>query len=83
MRGTQTPTTRHVEETCASRIDWASLLKRVFDVDALECPSCSQRMRFVETVETRAQAGPWLRARNLPDAPPPLGRARSPDVPYG
>jgi hypothetical protein len=83
LRGMQTPTTRHVDENRPSRIDWATLLKRVFDVDALECPSCGQRMRFVETVDSRAQAGPWLRARNLPDAPPPLGRARSPDLPYG
>jgi hypothetical protein len=81
-RGGQTPTTHRFEEVRVSRIDWATLLKRVFDVDALECPSCGQRMRFVETVESRAQAGPCLRARNLPDAPPPLGRARSPDLRY-
>ncbi len=83
LRGGETPTTRHVEENCASRIDWATLLKRVFDVDALECPSCGQRMRFVETVDSRAEASLWLRARNLPDTPPPLGRARSPHLPYG
>jgi hypothetical protein len=39
-----------------SRIDWATLYKRVFDVDPLQCSSCDGRMRFVEVIEDGARA---------------------------
>jgi hypothetical protein len=82
-QGDSTPPPPTSGESGLSRIDWATLLRRVFDVDALECPSCGQTMRFVEVVESRTEARERLRARDLPDSPPPLSRARSPDVPFG
>jgi hypothetical protein len=36
-------------------------------------------MRFVEVIEDIARARSELRRRNLPEQPPPLFRARSPD----
>jgi hypothetical protein len=65
--------------TSLSRLDWATLYQRVFDIDPLECASCGGRMRFVEVFEDVGRARSELRRRNLPAQPPPLARARSPD----
>jgi hypothetical protein len=65
--------------TTLSRLTWATLYQRVFDIDPLECSSCAGRMRFVEVIEDIGRARSELRRRNLPDEPPPLSRARSPD----
>lgn len=62
-----------------SRLAWATLYQRVFDIDPLECSSCGGQMRFVEVIEDIVQARSELRHRNLPEQPPPLSRARSPD----
>ena len=35
----------------ASNLSWASLLKRVFDVDALKCPDCGAQMRILAAIE--------------------------------
>jgi hypothetical protein len=56
--------------TRLSRLAWATLYQRVFDIDPLACSSCGGRMRFVEVIEDVG------RARS---EPPPLSRARSPD----
>jgi hypothetical protein len=62
-----------------SRLACATLYQRVFDIDPLECSSCGGRMRFVEVIEDIARARSEFRRRNLPEQPPPLSRARSPD----
>ena len=36
--------------TRAQRIGWARLVRRVFDVDPLECPRCQRTMRLVSVV---------------------------------
>lgn len=43
-----------------SRLAWATLYQRVFDIEPLECSSCGGRMRFVEVIEdiARAQRAP-------------------------
>ncbi len=38
----------------SSRIDWATLLHRVWNVDALACTRCGDRMRFIATITDRA-----------------------------
>ncbi|MEW5855757.1 MAG: transposase, partial [Myxococcota bacterium] len=38
------------------RIPWAELLRRTFDVDALECPRCGGRLRVVTVVKDPAEA---------------------------
>ena len=65
--------------TRLSRLAWATLYQRVFDIDPLECASCGGRMRLVEVIEDVDRARSELRRRNLPAEPPPLSRARSPD----
>jgi hypothetical protein len=68
-----------VDRKLPSRIDWATLLRRVYNIDALECPQCGGRLRFIELVEDKAVARDLLQARGLPSVPPPLARARAPD----
>jgi hypothetical protein len=65
--------------SCLSRLDWATLYRRVYDVDPLECPRCGGCLRFAEVIEDVGRARAELRRRNLPDTPPPLARARLPD----
>jgi hypothetical protein len=64
-----------------SRVDWATLLKRVYGIDALECPRCGGRLRFTAVYEDEAVAQAELERRGLPHAPPALARARAPDEP--
>lgn len=61
------------------RIDWAALLKRVYDVDALACP-CGGRLSLIALILEREVAQSILRSLGLPSDPPPIARARSPDL---
>ena len=36
-------------------VDWATLLRRVFDVDSLQCPRCGGRLRVIASI-TEAHA---------------------------
>ncbi len=63
----------------AWRIDWATLLKRTYDVDVLAC-SCGGRIRFVELVTDAERARDVLHSLGLPSEPPPPPRARAPDL---
>jgi hypothetical protein len=58
-------------------IDWATLLKRVHDVDALQC-ACGGRLRFKQLVTEPEEARSILRSMGLPEDPPPIPKARSP-----
>jgi hypothetical protein len=44
----------HPSAEC-TRIDWASLLRHGFELDALACPKCGSRMRVLETIHDPAQ----------------------------
>lgn len=61
-----------------TRIDWATLLKRVHDVDALACP-CGGRLRVIALITEPEVVVAILSALHLSTAPPPIARARSPD----
>ncbi|MEN9581909.1 MAG: hypothetical protein RJA70_4918 [Pseudomonadota bacterium] len=67
------------ETESISRIDRATLLRRVYTIDALACPRCGDRMRFTDLFEQRQLARQELARRGLATHPPPLARARSPD----
>lgn len=58
-------------------IDWATLLRRVHDIDALAC-KCGGRLRFVEVVTDRDAALAHLDRLGLAEPAPPIARARSP-----
>jgi Putative transposase/Transposase zinc-binding domain len=68
-------------------IRWADLLRRVFEIDALECPRCRGRLRFVAAIDhpdvirrILAHLGlPSELPRPLPARPPPL----TPELPFG
>jgi Putative transposase len=62
----------------STRIDWAELLKRVHDVDALACP-CGGRLKFIALILDEDPAGAILRSLKLPSAAPTIARARYPD----
>jgi len=60
------------------RIDWATLLKRTYDFDALSCP-CGGRFRVAELVTEAERAKELLEQFEMSTKPPPIVRARSPD----
>lgn len=62
------------------RLDWAQLLRRTFDVDALECPKCAGRIRVVNIVDDKATAKAILDELGIAAAPRP--RARDPSLPF-
>ena len=64
--------------SCLSRWDWATLLRHVWGVDALACPRCDGRMRFIAVIRDRAVIERILLHLGLPHEPPPTARARAP-----
>jgi hypothetical protein len=54
------------------RTDWADLLQRVFEVDALRCPSCGGRMRVLSAVTDPHVARRILECLRMPPRAPPL-----------
>jgi hypothetical protein len=62
----------------SARADWAELLKRVHNVNALACP-CGGRLRFIALITESETARAILESLSLPSEPPPIARARSPD----
>ena len=59
-----------------SRIDWASLLRRVFKVDVLACARCGGRMRVISVIEEPTVIEKLLRHLGLPHVPLPALPAR-------
>jgi hypothetical protein len=57
-------------------LDWATLLRRAYDIDSLACP-CGGRLRFLELLDEPDEARAQLRARGLP-ADPHTPRQRPP-----
>jgi hypothetical protein len=69
---------RRRSPSVSSRIDWAELLKRTYDIDALAC-SCGGRLSFIATILDPPVAQSILASLGLPATAPPMARARSPD----
>ena len=61
---------------------WASLLQRVFEVDAVWCPRCGSTMRLVAAIEDPTVAQRILECLKLPARAPPLesAAADAPDL---
>lgn len=64
-------------EAVGARIDWASLLRRVYLEDVLSCP-CGGRRHVLADITDREAAVAILAHLGLPTEPPPIARARSP-----
>jgi hypothetical protein len=60
-----------------ARIDWASLLRRVYLQDVLACPCGGRRAILADITEPEVVVA-ILSHLNLPTEPPPVARARSP-----
>ena len=59
-----------------SRIDWASLLKRIFKFDVLACGRCGGRMKVLAVIEEPPVIERLLRHLGLPHVPLPTSPAR-------
>jgi hypothetical protein len=61
----------------AARIDWASLLRRIYLDDVLACP-CGRRRRIIADVDDPTVIEAILAHLGLPTTAPPIAQARSP-----
>jgi hypothetical protein len=64
--------------SCLSRFEWATLLKRIYDIDALSCPRCDGRLDFISVVTEAEPIRAILNHLGIPSTPPILARARDP-----
>jgi hypothetical protein len=62
------------------RLDWASLLKRVFSVDVLKCSRCQGKMRLIACIEEPNVAKKILEHLGLRAEDLPTLRAQAPPV---
>ena len=60
------------------RIDWARLLRRSLDLDALACPRCGKTLRVLAAITDRVAARRILEHIGLSARAPPLHAARDP-----
>jgi hypothetical protein len=60
------------------RVDWATLLRRCFAVDVLECAKCHGRLRMLGEVTEPALVSLVLESLALPTEAPRAARARDP-----
>ena len=62
---------------------WAELMRRVFAIDVLECPSCGGRMRILAAIHALGAIRAILECVGLPARPPPVSPPdpEDPDVP--
>jgi hypothetical protein len=59
------------------RLDWATLLRRTYDVDVFECAKCGGRLRVVEVVSDKQEAAEAWSEIEAGDQPEPRARAPS------
>jgi hypothetical protein len=62
-------------------LKWAQLLRRVFDIDALECPKCACQLVVLAFISDPPVVERILSHLKLPTSPPPLAPPRPPDQP--
>jgi hypothetical protein len=61
-----------------SRVDWARLLRRTFDVDVLQCAKCGGRLRVLAVLTEAEPVARVLAHLGLPTEAPSVARARDP-----
>src|SRR5579884_3665554 len=57
---------------------WASLLKRVFEIDVLVCELCGSSVRIIAAIQPPDTTRKILDCLGLPSRPPPIAPARCP-----
>jgi len=60
------------------RLVWASLMRRVLDIDVLTCPKCAASMVIIAFITDPSVLTKILDHLKLPSTTPPLAQARSP-----
>jgi hypothetical protein len=56
------------------RSSWAACIKRVYEIDPLECPKCKAQMRIIAFIQDAHSIKDIMKAQGIPDfqAPPPI-----------
>ena len=67
-----------VQGAALTKWDWATLLQRVWDVDALNCEGCGGRMKFIAVIKDRAVIERILRHIGEDAQEPRFARVRDP-----
>jgi hypothetical protein len=56
------------------RSSWAACIKRVYEIDPLECPECKAQMRIIAFIQDTHSIKDIIKAQGIPDfqAPPSI-----------
>ena len=56
------------------RSSWAACIKRIYEIDPLECPKCKAQMRFIAFIQDAHSIKDIMKSQGIPDfqAPPPI-----------
>ena len=56
------------------RSAWAACIKRIYEIDPLECPKCKAQMRIIAFIQNAHSIKDIMKAQGIPDfqAPPPI-----------
>jgi hypothetical protein len=76
--GRKTPMDEIPARERVRRYTWAELLKRVFEIDILQCPFCQGRRKLIAFITEAPVIRAILECLELPADPPPLSPARWP-----
>jgi hypothetical protein len=60
------------------RVDWATLLRRTFEIDVMRCPTCDGRLRVLGSVTEPGVVRLMLERLGMPSGAPRVARARDP-----
>jgi hypothetical protein len=53
---------------------WAACIKRIYEIDPLECPKCKSQMRIIAFIQDEHSIKDIMKSQGIPDfqAPPPI-----------
>ena len=53
---------------------WAACIKRIYEIDPLECPKCKAQMHIIAFIQDAHSIKDIMKAQGIPDfqAPPPI-----------
>lgn len=63
---------------------WAACIKRIYEINPLECPKCKATMRVIAFITDEKAIAGIMKSQGIPEQKPPkpLGRGPSVDVEY-
>ena len=58
------------------RSAWAACIKRIYEIDPLECPNCKAQMRIIAFIHNERSIKAIMKSQGIPEfnAPPPIPR---------